>query len=344
MKIQIFTQFRQLQEWQHFQALDHFIYTHTHGNFFQSTVFFQFLENTQEYRPFLVVAMNDAGEITGSVIAVFQSNGSGLKSWFSRRCIIWGGPLVIENSIDTRPEIAKQIISALKNYANRRAIYMEFRNSFDTSDIRSAFTAHDLDYRAHLNYLVKTDELSAVQKRMSSSRVRQIKSSLKAGASIAEPRSEQDVLTFYSILENLYREKVKKPLPQLDLFLKIWKSPVCKFFIILYENEVIGGIVCPMYNNKVIYEWYICGLDNVAKNVHPSVLATWAPIEYGIQHGFEHFDFMGAGKPEEDYGVREFKARFGGDEVNYGRYHSILNKTLFKIGKVGLTIYQKIKA
>ena len=29
---------------------------------------------------------------------------------------------------------------------------------------------------------------------------------------------------------------------------------------------------------------------------------------------------MGAGRPDEKYGVRDFKAEFGGEMVEYGRY------------------------
>jgi lipid II:glycine glycyltransferase (peptidoglycan interpeptide bridge formation enzyme) len=45
----------------------------------------------------------------------------------------------------------------------------------------------------------------------------------------------------------------------------------------------------------------------------------WLALEFGCDRGFHTFDFGGGGKPDEEYGVRDFKAKFGGDLVNYGR-------------------------
>ena len=52
---------------------------------------------------------------------------------------------------------------------------------------------------------------------------------------------------------------------------------------------------------------------------------------------------MGAGSSDEDYGVREFKSKFGGKLVNYGRFIKINNKLLYKIGKMGLKVIQSFK-
>lgn len=297
------------------------------------------MDGLSEYKPFLLIAC-DGDDVVGSLMGVLQTNGSGIKSYLSRRVIVWAGPLA---AAGREVEITSFLLKELKKFSSGKAIYIEFRNSFDTTPLKPVFLEAGFHYRDHLNYLVKTDEAAEVKKRMSSSRTRQIKSSLKEGAEIGEPLNEQEVMEYYDILQKLYKEKVKKPLSGPDMFLKFWKSNIGKFFVVRKEGKVIGGIVCPVFENKIIYEWYVCGQDGLDKNLHPSVLATWAPIEYGVQHGFSHFDFMGAGRPDQDYGVREFKARFGGQEVCYGRYEMIVNKPLYKVGKIGLMVYQKMK-
>ncbi|MBK7939253.1 MAG: GNAT family N-acetyltransferase [Lewinellaceae bacterium] len=283
---------------------------HPNGNFFQSPDFFRFIGSIHGYSPFLILATSDSGEVSGSLLGVIQTNGSGIKSWLSRRMIVWGGPLLAGKSPADAVAVTQELLKELIRYAEGRSIYVEFRNFFDTGDIKSAFESCGFEFKPHLNYLVKTDEEAAVKKRTSSSRIRQIKSTLKAGAEITEAANADEVMAFYAILEKLYKEKVKKPLPAPDLFLKFLSSGIGKFFLIKQEGRVIGGIICPVFANKIIYEWYVCGEDGLAQGLHPSVLATWAPIEYGYQHGFDHFDFMGAGRPDQDYGVREFKARF----------------------------------
>ena len=139
------------------------------------------------------------------------------------------------------------------------------------------------------------------------------------------------------------KKKSKNLFPAFHFFEKFYQSKnVGKIFIIKNENKIIGGAVCPIYKDR-IYELYVCGLDREIKNVYPSALATWAPIEYAAKNGLKYFDFMGAGSPDADYGVREFKSQFGGDLYDYGRYIRINNRILYEIGKFGLKFYSSAK-
>ncbi len=335
----LYTAYADLEKAGLVRALDEFVDAHPNGNYFQSSEFLHMIENVRGYRPFLLTSANGQGRLEGVLMGVVQSDGSGPKAWLSRRLIVWGGPLVVGDGV----VVARTLLEALKRYARGKAIFIEFRNFFDCTPLHEAFESCGFRFRPHLNYLVKTDSVEAAKGRLSSNRRRQIKTSLAAGAVATEAESEEDVIAMYSILEKLYREKVKKPLPGVDLFLSMWRSLSAKVFVVKYNGEVVGGSIGPVYRNKVLYQWYVCGENGRINGVHPSVLASWAPIEYGAMHGFDHFDFMGAGRPEEDYGVREFKARFGGQEVCYGRYELVINRPLYEVGKWGLKIYQHIR-
>ncbi len=163
------------------------------------------------------------------------------------------------------------------------------------------------------------------------------------GVNIKEAQSIQQVKELYDLLFDLYRTKIKKPLPSFDFFRLFYEmKEIGKIFLVFKENKVIGGSICPVYKDK-IYEWYICGEDRKYKDIYPSVLATWAPISYAANNGLKCFDFMGAGSPEDNYGVREFKAQFGGNEVKYGRYLKINNMLLYTIGKIGLKLINILK-
>ena len=51
---------------------------------------------------------------------------------------------------------------------------------------------------------------------------------------------------------------------------------------------------------------------------------------------------MGAGAPGDGgYGVRDFKAKFGGELVEYGRFKYVCNPVLYAIGKLGVAILKK---
>ena len=89
--------------------------------------------------------------------------------------------------------------------------------------------------------------------------------------------------------------------------------------------------------------WFVAGLDERFKSIRPSTLATWAAIDRTLKERIPISDMMGAGKADENYGVRDFKAAFGGKLVEYGRFLCILNPVLYHIGKIGVKILKRIK-
>ena len=66
-------------------------------------------------------------------------------------------------------------------------------------------------------------------------------------------------------------------------------------------------------------------------------------MKYACDNGYAVFDMMGAGKPDEEYGVRDFKAEFGGELVEHGRFLCVTKPLLYKIGVLGVKILKKIK-
>ena len=178
---------------------------------------------------------------------------------------------------------------------------------------------------------------------MSSSRLRQVKKSKSLGTTWRVSESLNELERYYSILSDLYTTKVKKPLPPFDYFELLMRRNLAKFIFVFIGDELIGGIVCPISDHKAIYELYVCGLDHQFRENYPSVLATYAALEHGSNTGLKYFDFMGAGALGESYGVREFKARFGGDEIEFGRFHLVLNPLMFAIGKFGLKMIAKLR-
>ncbi len=111
--------------------------------------------------------------------------------------------------------------------------------------------------------------------------------------------------------------------------------------VVFYKNKIIGGGFF-LYDKYTIYNWYRGALDYEYKKQYPSVIADWAIMKYGLENGLENFDFMGAGIKGQKYGVRTYKSRFGGELVEFGRFHIVTNKILYKLGFIALDISKKI--
>lgn len=242
-------------------------------------------------------------------------------------------------------KIHLMLVRALVESQRKKAIYLEIRNLFETVYMKAELEKMGLKYQEHINFILPIGSREDIQKRLSSNRKRQIKKALSHGARIVEAENLEQVRRFYEILKDLYKNKIRKPLPQWIFFKEFYLAgkQLGTFLLVMAGEDVIGGIMCPLFKKKTIYEWYVCGLDEKYPDLYPSVLATWSGIEYAQKNGLQYFDFLGAGRPNEDYGVREFKARFGGDLVSYGRYMRINNRLLFHIGKIGLSIIGKTK-
>ena len=283
-------------------------------------------------RPFVYGVAED-GVLKGVVVGFVTVEQSRWRQFFTRRAIINGGPLL---SQDISTEAPRLLMGRLREEVSKAAIYIGMRNFNDYSRWKDRFEACGFAYQPHLNFHLDCSEEAVIQRNMHESRRRQVRKGLASGAVIEEAKTEQEVRDFYRILEQLYRRKVKTPLFGLEFFLAFFRQGRGKYLLVKYEGKVIGGMMCPILEGRAGYEWYVCGLDELYREQHPSVLATYAAMQYAAEHGLPRFDFMGAGKPEDDYGVRAFKAQMGGQLVEHGRFLLIAKPLLYWIGVLGV--------
>ncbi len=279
------------------------------------------------------IAITNSGLLLALAVVTLQKE-QGIKGYFSRRAIIYGGPLFNNDHPEGLELLLEQISIKIKG----KAIYLESRNFSDYSSCKNVFYQFGFKYVPWLNFKLATEDLESMTKAASNSRIRQIRKAIKGGVTWGEARNHDEVMSFYEILSVLYRRKIGKPLFPLEFFKNFFDSGIGKYLLIWYNNKLIGGIMCPILKGKTIYELYVCGLDEDYKEQYPSVMATWAAMEYANQNNIPLFDFMGAGEPENQYGVREFKARFGGELIEYGRFLKINNHFLYNLGKLGLKV------
>jgi len=308
---------------------------------FQSPDFFHFYKTIAYYEPIYLIARDKEAQIIGVLLAVLIREGNGLIGFFSRRYVVYGGPIVKND----HPEIIDFLLSKLDKATKRKALFTQFRNfKVWPNEVQQVFEKNDFALRDRLNSLVELQKTDTVTQQFSASRRRQLKKALKAGVCIAEAQNIQEVDALYELLEKLYTEKVKKPLPGRQFFQHFYKTLVpagAGIILLVWHNEqLIGGIVSPITAGFSISELYVVGLDQEFPNLYPSVVATWAAMDYGQRMGLQHFDFMGLGKPDVAYGVRDFKLRFGGSQVNYGRFAKRNYKLLYGLAEIGYNLWR----
>lgn len=301
---------------------------------FQSSSFLSFLSETDQFYPFSFSIERD-GAMMGRLQGYIQKDGGKLKQFFSRRAIVNGGPALAE---DITEEEVERLLNSCINGLRSKAIYLETRNFQDYFRWRPVFERCGFRYEPHYDFIVDTSSLEVAEENLGKSRKRDIRTSLRDGASIVDSPTQEQIVGFYSILKDLYKTRVKTPLFPFDFFLKLSQTDFSKFLLVQYQGEIIGGTVC-VFDDETVYEWFACGKDGVYKSIFPSTLATWSGIKFAAESGRKRFDMMGAGAPGDNgYGVRDFKAKFGGELVEYGRFKYILNKPLYHIGTLGVKL------
>ena len=299
------------------------------ATWFQTDEAYRFYQSVSDMCAF-AYGVAEAGGLVGVVVGYTTREKCKFKQYFTARTIIPGGPLLAT-------EISNKALSTLLTALHERldsTIYIESRNYNDYSQWKSVFTQCGFTYNRHLDIHVHCN----AQHQMSERRQRELKRAIKDGATVAEAQTEQEVRDWYQILNRLYCEKVRTPLFSEELFMQFYRNGEGKYLLVKHQGKVIGGMMCPILKGKAIYEWYVCGLDEEYREQYPSVMATYAAIEYAKQNGLPLFDFMGAGKPDIPYGVRDFKMEFGGALVEYGRFLCVRKPLLYWIGKMGLKL------
>jgi lipid II:glycine glycyltransferase (peptidoglycan interpeptide bridge formation enzyme) len=304
---------------------------------FQSVEYYAFLQETGFLEPFRYSIIRDSEEVA-IIQGYLQKDGGRLKRFFSRRAIVNGGPYIADDATD---QDLKALLEKCRDSLHKRAIYIETRNFRYFSKYRELFESCGFVYEPHYDFIIDTDSLEIAEANLGKSRKRDIRTSLRDGADVVEDPTEVQIRAFYAILKNLYENKIGTPLFPFDFFLKLYHSGFSKFLLVRYKDEIVGGTVC-VYDDETVYEWFACGKDGLYKSIFPSTLATWSGIRFAAESGRKRFDMMGAGAPGDGgYGVRDFKAKFGGELVEYGRFKYICNPLLYAIGKLGVAILKK---
>ncbi len=339
------------------EAWSRLVQTSRTGTWFQSPEAYELFASLPEmFTPFAFGVVgkpeSDSGQITeatlrGVCVGYVTKEKSRLRQFFTRRAIILGGPCLAEDATDEEVTALLSTLNAQLSTRNTQhstlntPIYIEIRNFNDYSRWRGAIEAAGFSYQPHLNFHVDCTDKQKMWERLSDNRKRQIRKkptpdpSLKGGEKEGKDVSEQDVREWYGILQELYRTKVKTPLLPVEFFVQAYKQGVGQFLLIRHEGKIIGGSMV-VKSSDAMYEWYECGMNAAYKEQYPSVMATWAGMQYAHEQGCARYDMMGAGVPGVPYGVRDFKSEFGGTLVEHGRWLYVAKPRLYAIGKAGV--------
>ncbi|RXA20920.1 GNAT family N-acetyltransferase [Methanosarcina sp. MSH10X1] len=319
---------------------DEFVYNHPYGNIFQSSYLADVYRATKNYEPISLAATDsENGDILAVLQAVIIRDAPGLVGSISSRSIINGGPLFAEGRKGL--EALEKLLNYYEKFLHSRAIYTQIRNMWDTENSKTELESLGYQYEPHLNYLINLNRpAKAIWADIHKPRKKGINRAEKAGITIRKIETKAEVADCYKVVEETYKN-VRLPLADISLlenaYEKLAPAGLADFYLAALDGEAVGSRVVLKYRG-LVHDWY-AGSKPEINYVNEAVV--WHMLsEYAEKE--KVFDFGGAGHPDKPYGVREFKKRFGGEEVNFGRYKKIHSKARDEVMKSGLKVYKTV--
>jgi predicted N-acyltransferase len=302
-----------------------------------------FYRATGSHEPLVISAFGKTGGMEGVLSGVIVRDGSGLKRRVSARAVVFGGPLVAGGA--DHEKTATALLAELDKLAGRKAIFVQFRNLYDMSQLAGAFLKSHYRFEEHLDIhidLGRTEE--ALWKEISRRKRTYINNAARDGITVKKLNNDDPLQEIHSILAEVYH-RIRLPLPGLSFFEAARKnlSPAGMYheFGVMHENRILAVMFLLSYKSTV-YNWY-AGSRRDFSSYHPNEILHWDIIRWGRQNGFTLFDMGGAGKPGKPYGVRNFKEKFGGATVNYGRFEKVYNPLMMKMAITGFRAWQTFR-
>ena len=309
------------------------------ASFFQTCECYDFYAELSFIEPFaFAITQND--DLQAVAIGYIEQNGFGGVKNFTKRAIIQGG-ILFKN--DIKNDVINAFLNEIVKNIHKKAIFLEIRNFNDFSQWKTDFEKAGFLYQKHFNIFVQTSDKEEVKCNLSPSKRRQLKIAQRNGSQIEQITNTDEIAEFYSCLKKLYKTKIHTPIFPLNFFVTLAQKDYGKIFAVKKNQKIIGGIAVVTFSGKVVYEWFVCGNDREFRTNYPSVVATWTGIDFALQSNIPKFDFMGAGVPDKPYGVREFKSKFGGKQVEFGRFCYVFSPFKYKLGKLGIKILKILK-
>jgi hypothetical protein len=317
-----------------------FVVEHSCGNIFQTHFFYKSCLDSKEWEPIIVAVSSADSKIHGLLVNYIQKEKKGMIAKLSSRDIVFGGPLIANEN----PEVFDKLITGYLHVMKGRVIYSQFRNLWDISH-QDIFNNFGFAHEEHLNILVNLEKSEEqLWKDVHSKRRNEIRRAKKEGTVFSVETSPESLLECYNIIKEVY-SFAKLPYPSLNFFKALFDNSGerigLKLFTAKYKDKIIGCMLALVFKDT-IYDFF-AGSYRKFYNKYPNDLIPWEVFLWGKQHGYKVFDFGGAGKPGVPYGVRDYKKKFGGEFVNFGRYQKIHKPLLMKVAKLAFKLWQILK-
>ena len=311
------------------------VLNHPGGTVFHLPGMYEAFLNTRNWKPLLLLAINESGRLAGVLLAVVQREPGAIKGYLSARSVIFGGP--VADDISTAKALLKQYMKEIRG----KAIYTQIRNlTAPDDDLKNAYLESGFSYEEHLNIRVDlTLPEAEFWKGIKQNRKAGINKAKKQGFSFRVTTDDAVIEPFHRLLGSTY-SRTRLPYPDISFFraLSDHLPGELKWFVL--EKDSIPGIILAAFVSKNTLYVFYPGIDQSQSflRLRPVDLFYWEVMRWCMANGVTVLDWMGAGRPDKEYGVRYFKQQYGGEMIMSGRFQAVHRPLLMLFGKTAVSL------
>jgi hypothetical protein len=304
---------------------------------------FQVFSQAKGHKPVLWAAVDKENQPLALFTPVQVSVLPGLLERSTTRSVAYGSVLCRPGSEGETALDA--VLNKYKRKTGNRILFTELRNLSDLSPLQPVLRKAGFFNEESINYLIDLNCSKRALMQSFGKRTRKhIRRALRNERLAVEEVTRKDqIKDCYDLLKKSYF-RARVFLPHISLFEAafdiLYPKRMVRFLLAQVDGLNMATSVELLYKGT-IYGWF-GGMDRKFSKFTPNELLTWHIFDWGIDNGYKLYDFGGAGNPEKKYSVRDFKAKFKGKLVSFGRSICVHSPSLLRISKLGYPIYETL--
>lgn len=309
-----------------------FVEKHPNGSIFHTPEMFEVFQNTPDHAPLILAALDGSGDVLALLVSVKVQTLPSILGPISSRALLYAEP-ICQSSEQGRAGL-NAIVEEHDRRMRRSVLFTEVRPLCGDGNERGVLTVQGYGHEAYFNYLsdvrLSPEELV---RRMNKHGRRDVRAGQRQGLDVNDATNIEGIDALYPILQETFAH-ARVPLAKKELFVNALRilsaRNMIKVFLVGHLGHPVAGTVVLCHGDTVFF-WYAG--KRRADPVHAMEVSVLAMLEWAHIHNYRRFDFGGAGRPDQEYGVRDFKAKLGGELVNYGRYRKIYSRWKFSVAE-----------
>jgi serine/alanine adding enzyme len=319
---------------------ENFVSAHPEGNVFQMPWMYDIYEQARQHKPVAFFAF-EGEELIGLVVAVHLQNLVFPMSFFTRRQVVVGGPLVKGNDIG----VLLTLLEALVDSNGIKKVFTEIRNLRLGLSLKPVFEEAGFFYESYLSVVVDMRRKSGeIWESLSPERKENILKMKTGNYTISDLDTLEEICDAWRIVRCSIGRK-GRPVPHQSLFVAGHNSDSLKRHKkvkgLLVKDKLKAMIMVLTFKHRAYIYFEGNCLDPKDNWMYDGFM--WAVIQELQSEGIQFLNLGAGGRPGKDFLARQYKKSYGGMIKETGRYIYIHNWVCWNLGRVFYRWYKRMR-